>query len=158
MQSVDAQSVFSKAALITNSIVVDSAKHYVRISQYANNEVEDIWISSNPMIPFEDYIELIFENTEIELSTLLISIILFERFVACSERKWSKPALYHIILTSIYISIKLNEDSVFDFKSFSFLVQVPCNTLSRLESEFLRMIDWKVFVDVNAFNKFCALF
>ena len=155
MLSVDAQAVFLKAALITNSIVVDSANRFARISNYDYNEVEDIWLTNNPMIPIEDYIELIYENTDIEMSTLIVSLILFDRFICCSKRNWSNAAFYHIILTSVYIAIKLNEDSLFDIESFSFLVQVPCRTLSSLENEFLRIVDWKVFVNEMEFNTVC---
>lgn len=157
MQSEDQNLLFSKAALIASNVLGSKSRVLEDRSQCSlDQEISDIWISHNPFIPIEDYIELIFLNTEIEESTLVIAIILFERFITNSKLKLSWKASYHIILTSIIVAIKLNEDSVYDFRSFSMMVQVPYETISQLESEFLATIDWKIHVNLETYRLYCA--
>lgn len=153
----DTQSILLKAGLIASKVMGESKNSITRLNCYTEGK-EDIWTTKNPIIPIDEYVELIFYNIEIEISTMVISVILYERFLRYTRGNWCETASYHILLTSIIIGIKLNEDSIFDYENFAFLVQVPSSTLFQLESEFLKLINWDIYVDLNSFIEFCSLY
>ena len=72
------------------------------------------------------------QQTKMEISTLIISIIYIDRF--CSKNKYylNKNNIYRILLSSCLLSLKFNEDKMIKFKDYSEISAVSVEDLKNL--------------------------
>lgn len=105
-----------------------------------------------PKITIFNYIKRIFLLSNAENSTIIISIILLERFLNLNNFKLSLHNVYKIYFVSVMISIKYNEDYIIDNKSFAKIAGLKNEELNDLEIKFLKNIDYRVYV---SYNEYC---
>lgn len=101
----------------------------------------------------EYLIEWTVNKAEIEDSTVIISLIIFERFLIRTSAIW-KPNLIYYFMTSLLIALKLNQDEIYDLESYAKIVQIHSSTLCYIELEILSILDWKVNVTLSSFRRF----
>ena len=72
-----------------------------------------------PMISIYDYLERIVQYTKIEEETLMSSLIYIDRL--CNEKQimLTEYNVHRILFTACLISIKYNEDQIFNMKYYS---------------------------------------
>ena len=86
-----------------------------------------------PPITLQNYINHLMQQTNMEISTLIISIIYIDRF--CSKNKYhlNKNNIFRILLSSCLLSLKFNEDRIIKFKDYSEIANVSVEDLKNLE-------------------------
>ena len=119
---------------------------------------KDIFLNIIPNITLEQYLNRIFKYTKMEISSLIISIIYIDRFVAANKYVLSYYNIYRLLLTACLLSIKFNEDIQFNMKSYAEIAGIPVELLNQLEIVMFILIRFKLYVKeedyITYFNYF----
>ena len=99
-----------------------------------------------PNITIKDYLIRIQNYSEVEKSTLIMSLILIDKMCRKSEILLTHYNIHRILFSAVLISIKYNEDSYYDNTFYSQIAGVKPNELQLLEYTFLEYHDFNVFV------------
>ena len=105
-----------------------------------------------PKIDIEDYLERIQKYTKMEDSTLTIALIYIERLLNKQNIKLSKYNVHRILLTSISLAIKYNEDEIYANNFYAKVFGISSKELNKLENEFLDLIEFKLFISDETFK------
>ncbi len=108
-----------------------------------------------PDISIKEYLNRINRYCNPEESTFIISLILIDRFCCDSKIILNDFNIHRILFSSILISIKFNEDKFFEHKYYSSVAGVSMKELKELEMDFLKLINYNVFVSKKIFEKYC---
>ena len=107
-----------------------------------------------PKISLFDYLCRIQKYSEVENSTIIISLIYLDRICNKKGIKLTKYNIHRLLFTSILVAIKYNEDIIYDTKFYSKVAGVSVEELKSLESTFLKIIDFQLFVSEELYNKY----
>ena len=108
---------------------------------------DSIFVCKNiPDISIENYLNRVQKYTKLENSTLIIALIYTDRVLGNKNIKLSKHNIFKILLTAILIAIKYNEDEIYDNYYFAQIFGVKITELNKLESEFLDLIGFELFI------------
>ena len=108
-----------------------------------------MYFSANtiPNISIKDYLIRIQNYSEMEKSTLILSLILIDKMCKKSGIVLTHYNIHRILFSSVLISIKYNEDSYFDNNFYSQIAGVKPNELKLLEYTFLEYNDFSIYVN-----------
>ena len=107
-----------------------------------------------PNISIEDYLIRIQMYSNIEKSTLIISLILIDRLCQLSNITLTYHNIHRIIFSAILVSIKYNEDTYYDNKYYAEIAGVKLKELQLLEYSFLSMVHFKLFIQEELYDKY----
>jgi len=107
-----------------------------------------------PNISIEDYLLRIQTYSNIEKSTLIISLIFIDKLCNTADITLTYYNIHRILFTAVLISIKYNEDSFFDNKYYSEIAGVKIKELKLLEYTFISMVDFKFFVSTDLYQNY----
>ena len=108
--------------------------------------------SSIPKISILEYLNRIAKYTKIEDSTLILSIIYLDSIA--QNIYITEYNIHTILLISIIIAIKMNEDLIFTNDYYAKVAGIPLKKLNKLEHEFLNMNKFTLYVDKGLFDKY----
>lgn len=107
-----------------------------------------------PEISFEDYLKRVVNYSQIQKATLIISLIYIDRFCSLGKIFLTRNNIHKIFFICAYLSIKFNEDVHFRIKYFSDISGMEIEEILMLEYEFLRLIQYNLFVDEATFHSY----
>ena len=112
--------------------------------------------SSNliPNISLEDYLIRIQMYTNMEKSSLIISLILIDRVCQKSNLALTYYNIHRILFSSILISIKYNEDSYYDNKYYAEIAGVKLKELKSIEYSFVDLLNFNIFIKDDIYEKY----
>ena len=110
--------------------------------------------NSIPNISINDYLIRIQTYSEIEKSTLIISLILIDHTCKKSGLVLNYYNIHRLLFGAILVSIKYNEDAYYDNKFYSEIAGVKAKELKLLEYNFTKMINFRFFVSDEIFEKY----
>ena len=115
-----------------------------------------MYFSANtiPNITIKDYLMRIQNYSEVEKSTLILSLILIDRMCRKSGILLTHYNIHRILFSSLLISIKYNEDSYFDNNFYSQIAGVKPNELKLLEYTFLEYNDFNIYVKDDEYKQY----
>ena len=99
-----------------------------------------------------DYLSRIHKYSFINDSTLIISLIYIDRICKNRGFKLTKNNIHRILFSSILTSIKFNEDKIYPNSFYAKIAGIPVNELNKLESAFLKLIDFKLFISDEIYD------
>ncbi len=107
-----------------------------------------------PSIPIEKFLERIVRYTKLENSTLILSLIYIDRI--CEMRSWKLKYIniHRLLITSVLTALKYNEDDIYDNVFYSNVGGITSNELQMLEENFLKGINYTLFINDNIFEKY----
>jgi hypothetical protein len=108
--------------------------------------------SIDPEISLYDYLSRIHKYLSINDSTLIISLIYIDRICKNKGVKLTKNNIHRILFSSILASIKFNEDKIYPNSFYAKIVGISVKELTKLESVFLKLIDFKLFISDEIYN------
>jgi hypothetical protein len=108
-----------------------------------------------PDISIKDYLNRINCYCKPEESTFIISLIIIDRLCCESKIILNDFNIHRILFSSVLISIKFNEDKSFDHKYYSSVAGISMLELKVLEMDFLKLINYNVFISKEIFEKYC---
>ena len=109
---------------------------------------------SIPSISLYDYLKRIQKYSQIEKSTLVITLILIDHICEKGHLTLTYYNIHRILLGAIIISIKFNEDSIYDNKYYAEVGGVKLNELKMIETTFLLLINFNVFVKYEEYEHY----
>ena len=107
-----------------------------------------------PLISIKDYLEHIYECTKINSSTLILILIYIDRICNINKIKLSYYIIHKLILGSMLIAIKYNEDVIFPYKDYAKIGGVSLSEIFILEYNFIIFINFNLFITEELFNKY----
>ena len=107
-----------------------------------------------PGISVEDYLIRIQTYSNIEKSTLIISLILIDRLCQKANVTLTYHNIHRIVFSAILVSIKYNEDSYFDNKYHAEIAGVKLKELKLLEYYFISMLNFNLFIQDSIYEKY----
>ena len=112
----------------------------------------------NPPIKIKDYIEQLYSIGNMSGSTIILMLIYIDRFCNINKIKLSYQIIHKLILSSLIIAIKYNEDEMYSLKVYARFGGVKKAELEFLEICFITCINFNLFVKEELFNKYYDYF
>ena len=115
--------------------------------------------NSVPNISIKDYLIRIQNYSQMEKSTLILSLILMDKMCKKSNIALTIYNIHRILFSSVLISIKYNEDSYFDNTFYAQIAGIKPNELKLLEYKFLEFNDFNVYTndyDYEQYEKYLS--
>ena len=107
-----------------------------------------------PKINLLDYLVRISEYTEVEETTLVLSLVYVDRVCEENGIVLTKYNIHRLLFTSIYLAIKYNEDNYYTFDYYAKIAGISKDELHILENEFVDLIKFDFYVDSSLFAKY----
>ena len=107
-----------------------------------------------PPITIKDYISRIQSFTDLEDNTLILSVIYIDKICEKASIILSEFNIHKILFSAILVAIKFNEDIYYGNKIYSQIAGVSTRKLKKMESEFLRLIKFDLYVNKAIFDKY----
>ncbi len=107
-----------------------------------------------PSISIKDYIERLYKYTKINSSTIILILVYIDRLCNLHKIKLTYYNIHKLILVSMIISIKYNEDEYNSLKFYSKLGGIPKSELFLLEYIFISLLNFNLFVSKELFDKY----
>ena len=105
-----------------------------------------------PEISINDYINRIVKNTNMNISTLINSIIYIDNY--CERNKyilcWHN--IHLILLTSCLLSFKFNEDNPLNMEFYAKIGGIPLQTLNHLEYLFYLNLHFSLYIKEDLYS------
>ena len=133
-------------------------KENIRNNQMKYIKHDIFYYSRQPPISLEDYINRIFKNTKMNISSLIISIIYIDRFSELNGYILSLKNIHRILLTACLLSIKFNEDVNVNTKYYANVAGIPVQDLNNLEFYLIVKLKFSLFVDYDTYQKYYEYF
>lgn len=114
------------------------------------------YTESIPQISIHDYLIRIIKYTHIEQSTLICALIYIDR-LSSSGIIINEHTIHKVLFTSILLSMKFNEDCIYNISFFAEIAGVPVKELLLMESEFVNKINFNCYVNEVTFNTYSSL-
>ena len=147
----------SKKIIIHKALLKEIDNTLTQIISEKNNSKNQNDIFSHgrvPKIPLFDYLLRIQKYTRIDNSTIIMALIYIDRVCIRKGLTLTNYNIHRLLFTSILISIKFNEDIIYDNLLYSKIGGVPVAELNKLEHEFLKMIGFSLFVSEEVYKKY----
>ena len=110
-----------------------------------------------PSISIKDFLFRLLKYSKISDSTLVYILIYIDRLCHKYKIKLNYYNIYKLILASMVVAIKLNEDEFYSSEFYAKLGGISKIELNNLEYEFTTMINFNLFVKEELFYKYYDL-
>ena len=136
----------------------DIIKENIKNKQTKLIKYDLFYIGKLPPISIEDYINRIFKNTKMNMSTLIISVIYIDRFCELNGYILSFKNIHRLILAACLLSIKFNEDISVSTKYYADIAGISVYELNNLEFYLIVKLQFSLFVDYDIYQKYFEYF
>ena len=116
------------------------------------------YLEQIPLISLEDYIHHLVKYTNTNISTLILSIIYIDSFCEKFQYFLSFNNIYKLILISVFISLKYNEDIMVNAKAYSNIAGVSVEELKMLEYQMCVALDFDFYVKSDYYQEYFVYF
>ena len=106
------------------------------------------------MIDVAKYIQRLVKYSKAENSTLVYWLSLIDEFCSKNIVHLNKTNVHMILIASLHIAIKIQEDVTYRHKDYAFIGGINANKLTKLENYFLEVVDFKVYINCEKFSKY----
>ena len=109
--------------------------------------------NKTPKISLKNYLLRILKHSEIEINTLIASVIYLD-YICNKNYIISKYNIHKLLFISILISAKYNEDVIYDNETFSEISGMPLNEVNQMENVFFKAMDYNLYISEEHFNTY----
>lgn len=145
--------IISAIAANLNEIIEENHKKFGNVSK------DNIfYLDKLPPISLENYLFHLVKYTNMNISSLILSVIYIDQF--CEKYKYilSLNNIYRLILVFVFISLKYNEDIMVNANTYSNIAGVFVNDLKTLEYEMCKALDFNFFVKSENYQQYFVYF
>lgn len=111
-------------------------------------------VSKPPNKPINEYFQRIIKYAKPEPSSLIISLMYIDKICDSTTLLLSYHNIHRLILTSIVLAIKYNEDDYYSNTYYAKVGGITLEELNGLEYEMLQALEFNTFVDVVNYSKY----
>ena len=123
-------------------------------SENINKNIKPFMTESIPSLSIKDYLTRLSQFTKINESTIILILIYIDRIGKINKFILTYRNIYKLILASLVIAIKYNEDNFFSSEVYAKLGGLSVLELNYLEFQFLILIKFSLFIEKDLFNKY----
>ena len=135
--------------------ILDSNKNLENYSEILNRQSSIVFYSNIiPNISLYDYLLRIQTYANIEKSTLIISLIYIDRLCNTANITLTYNNIHRILFSAILLSIKYNEDNLYDNNYYALIAGVKAKELKILEYNFSKMINCTFYINKEDYEKY----
>lgn len=132
-------------------LIEETSKKYYGIKKVNPTSIFNSTIP--PQISIFNYLTRIVKYTNVEQSTLIISIIYIDKL--CQKNYFiNEHNIHKLLFTSILIAIKYQEDDYYKLDYYSQIAGVSLKDLVKMERDFLFLLDFSLFINEDLFEKY----
>ena len=144
-----------RAIAITLNSILEKNKNLENYKEIIRDQSRQAF-SGNiiPSISIKDYLIRIQTYSNIERSTLIISLIYIDRFCNKAKVTLTQYNIHKILFSSILMAIKFNEDDFYDNKYYSKIAGVKLKELKVLEYDFIKLLNCELYVSRDLYDKY----
>ena len=139
--------ILNSISNILNELTIKNSKKQGNITE---NDIFET--SENPNISLLDYLKRIVEYSNCEENTLISALIYIDRIAKI--KNITKLNVYKLIFTSILISLKYNEDGIYDNVYYSQIAGVSVQELFQMEYEYVLLLNFNFNISEFIFNQY----
>ena len=140
--------VVEKISVLLSNICEDNIK------EHNDNNLIKPFLTSNPSISIKDYLERLCKYNTINVSTIILILIYIDRICNIYKFKLKYNNIHKLILSSMAVAIKYNEDIFYSTIIYSKLGGISNSEMIFLEHYFVILINFKLFVKEELFKKY----
>ena len=137
-----------------SSLVEETIKRNKAKKKFSKKSVFFSEDSKIPDISIYNYIYNIYSLLNLEISSILLSLISIKRLLEKTKDQLSKNNFYKLFITSCVLNSKQNEDLNYDYDIYSAVGKITKKELILLEQNYFQMIDYKLFVKEEIYNRY----
>ena len=123
-------------------------------SENINKNIKPFMTESIPSLSIKDYLTRLSQFTKINESTIILILIYIDRIGKINKFVLTYRNIYKLILASMVIAIKYNEDNFYSSEVYAKLGGLSVPELNYLEFQFLILIKFSLFIEKDLFNKY----
>ena len=107
-----------------------------------------------PSISIKDYLIRLSNYSKVNESTITLILIYIDKICNMNHFFLTYYNIYKMILASFVLAIKYNEESYYSMSYYSKIGGVSLSELKNLESEFLGLIEYKLYIEKKLYDKY----
>ena len=107
-----------------------------------------------PSITINDYIERLLKYSKVSEDIFILALIYIDRICRNHKINLNYNNIHKLILASFIVTIKFHEDDYYSLTFYAKLGGIPKKEIVILEYEFLKLIDFDLFVETELFDKY----
>jgi hypothetical protein len=123
-------------------------------SENINKNIKPFMTESIPSLSIKDYLIRLSQFTKINESTIILILIYIDRIGKINKFILTYRNIYKLILASMVIAIKYNEDNFYSSEVYAKLGGLSVPELNYLEFQFLIQIKFSLFIEKDLFDKY----
>lgn len=123
-------------------------------SMMLNDPLVKFQSSYEPDVSIEYYIQRIFKHSKCSDACLIIMLVYIDRLIENHGLVLTKLNAHRMIITSLMVAAKYHDDLFYNNAYFAKLGGIPLPELNMLEVEFLKLLDFSMFVHATLFEKY----
>lgn len=123
-------------------------------SDNINKNIKPFMTESIPSLSIKDYLIRLSQFTKINESTIILILIYIDRIGKINKFILTYRNIYKLILASMVIAIKYNEDNFYSSEVYAKLGGLSVSELNYLEFQFLILIKFSLFIEKDLFDKY----
>ena len=116
------------------------------------------YLEQIPPISLENYVRHIVRYTQMNISTLILSVIYIDLFCEKYNYVLTLNNIYRLIIVAIYISLKYNEDIFVNTKTYAAIAGVSPDDLSNMELQMCFALDFQFFIKSDYYQQYFVYF
>ena len=144
-------------SLSISAILEELLKQNKQLSSYKKKIYEQSKMvfscHKKPKISILEYINRIIKYTYLEKSSLIVSLIYLDR-ICQNDILLTDYNIHRLLLISIIISIKINEDKIFGNNYYAQVGGISIKEFNSIESDFVNFINYYLFVTEEEYFKY----
>ena len=156
-QQSDNKIVNTISELLKNMCKENNSVEINNSNMVYNKKIILFMLKKIPSISIKDYLFRLLKYSKINDSTLVYILIYIDRLCHKYKIKINYYNIYKLILASMVVAIKLNEDEFYSSEFYAKLGGISKMEMNNLEYEFAAMINFNLFVKEELFYKYYDL-
>ena len=142
--------IIKKISDLFSNICQENTKNYNK----ENNSITKPFLSINPSISINDYLDRLYKYSKMNISTVILILIYIDRISNINKFKLTYYIIHKLILSSMVVAIKYNEDQYYSIKFYAKLGGVTKTEMIFLEYYFVSLINFNLFIKKELFDKY----
>jgi hypothetical protein len=146
--------IINKISELLEDICDENTNSFKDTNHGENFNIKPFLSKNIPQISIKDYLERLYKHTKINCSTIILILIYIDRICNIQKFKLTYFNIHKLILASMIIAIKFNEDEQYTTKFYSKLGGVPVAEIVFLENYFFFLLNFNLFVKNELYKKY----
>ena len=153
IQEIEINNIVNAVSEILKQIIENNNEQPIK-NDSIRKKHPSLYSEVPPKISIYEYVSRIQKYCAIEKNIIILGLIYIDRICDINRLRLTNYNIHRILFISILIALKYNEDSIYSNKYYSEVAGVSLKELNSMESSFLELLDFKLYVSEEEFKKY----